>query len=163
MMKTVLSLGIVRGALAGLAGTAIGVGLTVLGRWAMGMTPWSDGPVFSIAIFVGVFAYLIGTGVFNYWARWAIGRRAAGGRGPPRRPAWTRYFSVDTNHKVIGVQYFVTAMVFLPFAVVLQVIGRLDMTKLFPSFLPHERLRVGHQRPRHCHALHRGAAGASPG
>jgi len=133
-VKTILSLGIVRGVLAGLAGTAAGVGLTVLGRWAMGMTPWSEGPVFTIAIFVGVFAYLIGAGVFNYWARWMIGQRPPE-EGPPPGPAWRRYFSVDTNHKVIGVQYFVTAMTFLPFAVALQVMGRLDLTKLYPAFL----------------------------
>ncbi len=134
-MKTVLSLGIVRGALLGLAGTALGVGLSVLGRWAMGMTPWSAGPVLTIAIFVGVFAYLIGTGVFNHWTGWAIGRRPPEEEGPPPGPAWRRYFSVDANHKVIGIQYFVTAMVFLPFAVVLQVIGRLDLSKLFPVVL----------------------------
>ncbi len=135
-MKTILSLGVVRGALFGLVGTAAGAGLSVLGRWAMGMTPWSEGPVLTIAIFVGVFIYLIGTGVFNHWWRWMIGRREPEAEGPPPGPTWRRYFSVDTNHKVIGVQYFVTAMVFLPLAVTLQVIGRLDLTKLYPSFLP---------------------------
>ncbi len=32
---------------------------------------------------------------------------------PPGKPAWTRYFSVDYNHKVIGIQYGVTGFMLL--------------------------------------------------
>jgi len=40
---------------------------------------------------------------------------------------WRRYFNVDTNHKIIGVQYFVTGLFFLPFGILLQLIARIHM------------------------------------
>ena len=43
---------------------------------------------------------------------------------------------MDINHKVIGVQYLVTSLLFLPFAIALQLIGRLDLSKLIPSLHP---------------------------
>jgi len=133
-MRIAFSLGIVRGALTGLAGTAFGVGLTVLVRFALGRPAWSPAPVFTIAILTGVFAYLIGTGVLAHWARWATGYRGVESK-KDTGPSWTRYFNVSTNHKIIGVQYMVAALVFLPFAVALQVLGRLELSKLFGQFL----------------------------
>ena len=112
-----------RGALAGLAGTGIGMGITMLVRLAMGLPAWNEGPVVVIGILAGVLSYLIALGVFNYWFRWAIGAEPKEESRPPVK-GWTRYFNVDTNHKVIGIQYIVTALVFLPFAVALQLLGR---------------------------------------
>lgn len=131
-MKSILSLDAVRGALAGLVGTGIGVGITILIRLALHIPVWNDADIV-IGIFVGVLAYLIFTGVLNYWFRWAIGSDPPEEKPPAR--GWRRYFNVDTNHKVIGVQYFVLSMALLPFAVGLQLAGRLDMTHLFPVFL----------------------------
>ncbi len=132
-MKVIFSLGVVRGAVAGLAGTAFGTAITVLARMALGRPAWSPAPVFTIAILVGFCFYLVGTGVFNHWARWAIGIRSGETEQPQR--GWTRYFNVSTNHKVIGIQYLTTALVFLPFAVALQILGRLELSKLFGQFL----------------------------
>ncbi len=59
------------------------------------------------------FAFLIGLGAFDYWFYWAIGR--------PTRPedhsshgarTWKDYFRVNTDHKVIGVQYVVHSFVY---------------------------------------------------
>ena len=127
MLRTVLSLGTVRGTLSGLAGAGIAIAITMLTRQAMGRTVWSAGPVFTAAIFIGVIVYLIGVGVFKYWARWATGNRSpedatTAGSG------WVRYFNVSTNHKVIGIQYLVTGLTFLPFAVILQLLGRAHMS-----------------------------------
>ncbi len=132
-MKVFLSLGMVRGTVAGLAGTICGAGLTALVRWAVGMAAWNPGAVFTVGILTGVAAYLAGAGVFTHWARWATGGRGDGEETVRR--GWTRYFSVDTNHKVIGIQYLVTALIFLPFAVALQILGRLEMTRLFGSLM----------------------------
>jgi cytochrome c oxidase subunit 1 len=132
--KNLLSTDAVRGASAGLAGTALGMGITMLVRLGMGLPAWNEGPVVVIGIFIGVFAYLITIGVFNYWFRRAIGAPTKEDRPPAR--GWLRYFNVDTNHKVIGIQYFVTALVFLPFAVVLQLLGRLDLSRIIPALSP---------------------------
>jgi cytochrome c oxidase subunit 1 len=57
---------------------------------------------------------LVGIGAFDYWFYWAAGR--------PTRPedhsghgatSWKDYFRVNTDHKVIGIQYTVTAFFFL--------------------------------------------------
>jgi cytochrome c oxidase subunit 1 len=129
-----LSTDAARGALAGLAGTGLGMGITMLVRLSAGLPAWNEGPVVVIGIFVGVFSYLIAIGVFNYWFRRAIGLAPKGERPPVK--GWTRYFNVDTNHKVIGIQYVVTALVFLPFAVALQLTGRLDLSRLIPALSP---------------------------
>jgi len=132
-MKTIFSLGIVKGTLAGLAGTGAGMGITILIRFAMGL-PVSDlEPAIVVGIILGVITYLVVLGVFNYWFRWAV--KGLSGDSEPVLPkqGWIRYFNVDTNHKVIGIQYLVTALVFLPFAVSLQLVGRLDLSQLIPG------------------------------
>src|SRR5918994_1850004 len=58
--------------------------------------------------------FLVGLGAFDYWFYWAAGR--------PTRPedhsghgarSWRDYFKVNTDHKVIGVQYVVTSFFFM--------------------------------------------------
>src|SRR5207237_4490172 len=57
---------------------------------------------------------LVGIGAFDYWFHWAIGQ--------PTRPEdhsghgahnWKDYFRINTDHKVIGIQYTVTSFFFL--------------------------------------------------
>ena len=128
-LKTIFSLDIVKGFLGGLVGTGAGVGITMLVRWGVGLPAWSPGPDLVVGIIVGVITYLAVLGIFNYWFRWAIGAPQKE-RSEPLTNSWKRYLNVDTNHKVIGVQYVITSLVFLPFAVTLQLIGRLDLSKV---------------------------------
>jgi cytochrome c oxidase subunit I len=123
-IKTILSLDAARGLIAGFVGTIIGIDIAVLIRGLAGMPPWKTGPVFTAGIITGVIAYLIGVGVFRYWVRWATGAPIG---EESQKSGWKRYFSVDTNHKVIGVQYLTTGLFFLPYAVILQLIGRVHM------------------------------------
>ena len=57
--------------------------------------------------------FLAGIGAFDYWLHYISGR--------PTRPedhsghgahSWRDYFRVNTDHKVIGIQYLVTTFVF---------------------------------------------------
>ncbi len=57
--------------------------------------------------------FLVGFGAFNYWLRWAFGM--------PTEPedhaehgasTWRDYFTFNTDHKVIGIQYIVTTFFF---------------------------------------------------
>jgi cytochrome c oxidase subunit 1 len=59
-------------------------------------------------------AFLVGIGGFDYWFYWAAGR--------PTRPedhsghgarTWKDYFRINTDHKVIGIQYTVSSFFFL--------------------------------------------------
>ena len=58
--------------------------------------------------------FFVGLGAFDYWFYWAAGR--------PTRPedhsshgahSWRDYFRVNTDHKVIGIQYVVTSFFFM--------------------------------------------------
>src|SRR5204863_3853635 len=58
--------------------------------------------------------FLVGIGGFDYWGRYMI--------GSPTQPedhsshsaySWKDYFRINTDHKVIGIQYTVTALFFL--------------------------------------------------
>lgn len=134
VLRLIFSLGIVKGFLGGLAGVAAGVGVTMLVRRAAGLPSWHAGPVLSIGILTGVVTYLAVLGVLNYWLRWAIG--APQKEEPqPSGYSWRRYFNVDLNHKVIGIQYLVTSLVFLPFAIILQILGRMHMVQVGPALL----------------------------
>ena len=129
-MRTIFSLDLVRGFLAGLAGAAAGMGIAVAVRYfIMGLPAWNSGPVIAIGIISGVAVYLITLGVFNRWARWLVGGQPTT-EVPPSGPTWKRYFNVDTNHKIIGVQYIVTALAFLPVGIAYQIIGRAELSGL---------------------------------
>ena len=134
-MKRFLSIGIVRGVLGGLIGTGAGVALTMLIRAAIGLPAWNAGPVWAVGILAGVLGYLIALGIFNYWARWFVGS-AEKAQPVEEGRSWTRYLNVSTDHKTIGIQYLATALIFLPIAVILQLIARVDMSKIGLTLSP---------------------------
>ena len=90
-------------------------GLTALVRAPYGFDPVIDGDAVTIvALIAAPFGFFIGLGAFDYWFYWASGR--------PTRPeehsshgahTWRDYFRVNTDHKVIGIQYVVTSFFFL--------------------------------------------------
>ncbi len=56
--------------------------------------------------------------------------------GPPEgAPAWTRYFGVDYNHKVIGVQYTITGILLLAIGGSFALIFRTELTRSGLQFL----------------------------
>ena len=97
------------------SGSRFAFGLTVLIRWLMHEHPVIDGDAITIVALIAVpLFFLVGLGAFDYWFYWAAGR--------PTRPedhsshgahSWRDYFRVNTDHKVIGIQY-VGHLVLLP-------------------------------------------------
>jgi cytochrome c oxidase subunit 1 len=125
-LRRLVSLDLVRAGLCGLGGMGAAMGIAMLIRHLLGFPAWDANTVLVIGLLGGVLVYLLTLGVFKYWAGWARGVPPEE-RTRERSRGWMRYFNVDTNHKVIGVQYFVTGLCFLPFAVLLQVIARVHM------------------------------------
>ncbi len=77
--------------------------------------PLLDGEaVLSVALLVTPLFFFVGLGAFDYWFYWAAGRPTRpedhSGHGARR---WQDYFRVNTDHKVIGIQYTVTSFFFL--------------------------------------------------
>src|SRR5207248_8755307 len=91
-----------------------GAGITCLVRWAEGWDPvWKGSVLTTVELAAVPIGFLVGLGGFDYWARYAVGR--------PTRPedhsghgaySWRDYFRVNTDHKVIGIQYISTTFFF---------------------------------------------------
>ncbi|HEV7527867.1 MAG TPA: hypothetical protein VGO29_03125, partial [Solirubrobacteraceae bacterium] len=101
-----------------LAAVVFAFGLTWLVRTSTGHTTFhhfiSPNAILTVSLITAPLAFLVGIGGFDYWFYWAAGR--------PTRPedhsshgahSWKDYFRVNTDHKVIGIQYTVTALFFL--------------------------------------------------
>src|SRR3712207_2299688 len=65
------------------------------------------------ALIAAPLGYLVGIGCFDYWFRWASGApTTAEDHSGHGAHSWRDYFRVNTDHKVIGIQYIVTTFFF---------------------------------------------------
>ena len=89
-------------------------GLVWLLRNAFGNTPtWEPQVYNTVAAAFGAIGFLIGIGCFDWWWRWITGRRVDyEDHSMHGAQSWRDYFKVNTDHKVIGVQYLVTVFAF---------------------------------------------------
>ncbi len=116
-MRVFFALGLVRAIIGGLIGAGIGMGLVAAIRLAAGLPAWNPAPATMVGTFTGLLGFLIGVGALSGWLRWVGGgKEDEQDARKSRLPDWTRYFSFDTNHKVIGIQYMVTSLIFMFFA-----------------------------------------------
>jgi cytochrome c oxidase subunit 1 len=133
---TVLSLGLVKGVVAQILGTALGIGLVIVVRLLMGLDPWAAEPSVVVGGMFGVIAFLIGAGTMSDWFKWSKGEETPMHHGGPKgKPAWTRYFGPDYNHRVIGVQYIVTGVLLLLFGGGLAMVFRVELAEVGRQFL----------------------------
>jgi cytochrome c oxidase subunit 1 len=91
--------------------------------------PLIDGNAITTVCLISTpFGFLIGLGAFDYWFRWAS--------GAPTQPedhsshgaySWRDYFRVNTDHKVIGLQYICTTFVFFVIGGVMAMLMRAEL------------------------------------
>jgi cytochrome c oxidase subunit 1 len=103
-----------RAVFATLLAAAFALGLVVLLRELYGYEPLMDwDAIVTVMLISAPLGFLVGIGCFDYWFYWAAGK--------PTRPedhsghgaySWRDYFRVNTDHKVIGIQYIVTTVFF---------------------------------------------------
>ncbi|MBA3371725.1 MAG: cbb3-type cytochrome c oxidase subunit I, partial [Thermoleophilaceae bacterium] len=110
-------------------GLIIGAGLVIGLRAFMGKNPLVDGESVTTACLITVpMAFLVGIGCFDYWFRWASGAPTVpedhSGHGAR---SWRDYFRVNTDHKVIGIQYIVTTFVFFILGGLMAMIVRAEL------------------------------------
>jgi cytochrome c oxidase subunit I len=93
----------------------IGFGIVVGIRALAGWDPvifW-DAIIVVAALTTAPIGFLAGLGAFDYWLAWAFGQPTRpedhSGHGARR---WTDYFRINTDHKVIGIQYVTTTIFF---------------------------------------------------
>ena len=80
--------------------------------------------------------FLAGLGAFDYWVGYAIGRPTApDDHSSHGATNWTDYFKVNTDHKVIGVQYVCTTMVFFVIGGLLAMFFRAELARPGTQFI----------------------------
>ncbi|MCI0519316.1 MAG: cbb3-type cytochrome c oxidase subunit I [Chloroflexi bacterium] len=111
------SISMMRGLVFMPVGILIGMGLTMAVRLLMGLPVWKAEPAWVLGAVVGVAAFMLGTGVLDDWMHWARGKETA--EHPEANlnlRGWAKFLSVSYDHKVIGIQYGVTALVLFTLA-----------------------------------------------
>ncbi len=95
-------------------GAAFAFGLVVGLRAIQGLPLFEGSPIVTVILIAAPLFFLVGIGGFDYWGKYMI--------GAPTEPEdhsmhgatnWKDYFRINTDHKVIGIQYTVTALFFL--------------------------------------------------
>ena len=134
-MRHFFSLGIVRAIVGQFVGLGLAIALVNGIRAAMGLEPDPEA-AWVAGAFSGAFTALLFSGVLTDWIKWAAGKKTPLHHGPPEgKPVWTRYFSVDYNRKVIGIQYGVTSLVVLMVGGILALIFRMELAMPGMQFL----------------------------
>src|SRR3989475_4186039 len=110
----------------------LGSAIVVLCRWWGGWHPIWFGEIIVLvaALIAAPVGFLAGIGAFDYWARYAIGAPTVpedhSGHGAY---SWRDYFRVNTDHKVIGMQYLATTIFFFLAGGLLAMLVRAELAK----------------------------------
>ena len=107
--------------------TGLVTGIRALG----GLDPvWELDVLLAVWTIIVPLGFLAGIGAFDYWAYWISGK--------PTRPedhsghgadSWRDYFRVNTDHKVIGIQYLVTTFTFFALAGLMAMFMRAELAR----------------------------------
>ena len=89
-----------------------------------------------LSLLIAPLWFLIGLGAFDYWFYWAAGRKTRpedhSGHGAR---SWRDYFRVNTDHKVIGIQYVVTSFFFMLVGGLLAMLVRAELAQPGKQFV----------------------------
>jgi cytochrome c oxidase subunit I len=111
-------------------GAAFALGLVVLIRALYDVPIFKGSPIVTVILIAAPLAFLVGIGGFDYWGKWMIGAPTEpedhSGHGAR---SWRDYFRVNTDHKVIGIQYTVTAFFFFLVAGGLAEVMRVELAQ----------------------------------
>jgi len=115
-------------------GFAIVVGIRALAGWDP-VIFW-DAIIVVAALTAAPIGFLAGLGAFDYWVAWAFGQPTKpedhSGHGARR---WTDYFRINTDHKVIGIQYVSTTIFFFLAGGLLAMLVRAELAQPEANFV----------------------------
>ena len=109
----------------------VGVGIMAVIRWLEGWGPvWQGEIVTTISLITIPLGFLGGIGAFDFWLRYAIGRPTeVDDHSSHGAKDWRGYFKVNTDHKVIGVQYVGLTVVFFLIGGLMAMIFRAELAQ----------------------------------
>ena len=90
-------------------------------------------PAWVFGALVGVVSFLFGVGVVSDWMKWARGIETHGHHED--EPGWEKYFGVSLDHKVIGIQYTMTALALIGIGGTFAMIFRTELAHSQLQFL----------------------------
>ncbi|MGI8430627.1 MAG: cytochrome c oxidase subunit I [Solirubrobacteraceae bacterium] len=130
-----------RAALFDVLGLGFAFGLDVLIRWLMHYHPVIDGEaITTIALIAVPLFFLAGLGATDYWFYWAAGKATrAEEHSAHGARSWRDYFRINTDHKVIGIQYTVTSFFFLLIGGLLAMLMRAELAQPGAQFVTPEQ------------------------
>ena len=139
------STGLFRGLVAQILGTLVGMAFVMAVRVVFGLPISSTDAVaqqhiIEVAtvggVIIGALAFMVAVGTFNEWFGWMRGKPINENIDPdPNKPGWMRYFSVDYDHKVIGIQYGITSFVLLGIGGTFAMLFRTELAQSGITFL----------------------------
>jgi cytochrome c oxidase subunit 1 len=103
-------------------GVLFAAAIILAARAAYGLPIVEDGAVTTatqnaillVSLIAAPLFWLVGLGAFDYWFRWAAGKPTiAEDHSGHGAHSWRDYLRVNTDHKVIGIQYVVTSFFFM--------------------------------------------------
>ncbi len=129
--------GVTRGLVFQVVGTLVG-GLFVTGiRASMGLSLWGGflftEPAWVLGGLVGALAFLVGVGAVTDWWKWALGEPTS--EHHHDEPGFEKYFGVSLDHKVIGIQYTVVALLLISIGGLFALIFRTELAASQLQFL----------------------------
>jgi cytochrome c oxidase subunit 1 len=92
------------------------------------LTTSTQDAILLVSLIAAPLFWLVGLGAFDYWFYWAAGRKT--------RPedhsshgaySWRDYLRVNTDHKVIGIQYVCTSFIFMLIGGMLAMVIRAEL------------------------------------
>ena len=133
MRRYLLGAGWVRAAWMFVGFGGLGLGIVSLCRWGAGWHPilLSEPDVLVAALVSAPLGFLGGLGAFDYWTNYVLGKPTPAHEDHSGHGAksWKDYFRVNTDHKVIGVQYLVTTVIFFIIGGMLALLVRAELAK----------------------------------
>jgi cytochrome c oxidase subunit 1 len=109
-----------------------GLGVVLFFRWLADYEPLWDWEVITTVAFLTTmpFGFLAGIGAFDYWAGYVIGRPTPEeDHSSHGATSWRDYFRVNTDHKVIGVQYLATTFFFFVVGGLMAMLMRAELAR----------------------------------
>ncbi|MBI2333188.1 MAG: cbb3-type cytochrome c oxidase subunit I, partial [Chloroflexi bacterium] len=142
--------GVTRGLVWQVLGTLIG-GLVVAGIRALMGLPAFGGffftePSWVFGGLVGVLSFLFGVGVVDDWMKWARGIDTPE-HHEEHYHGWEKYFAVSLDHKVIGIQYTIVALLLISIGGLFALIFRTELAASQLQFLTKDLLLFGQSGP----------------
>lgn len=129
----IFKVGLVRGVIAQLIGTLVGMLLVTGIRMLLGKPGWNSAgfgftePAWVVGAIFGWGAFMLWSGTMNDWLKWANGQETPEHPTDAFDSGLARYLSASFDHKVIGIQYGVTSFIIFSLAGFFALIFRTEL------------------------------------